>query len=618
MHREYPTAPEGCRHGNVLVLTFFFIVLLTLEVAVVNLIAQRSLGEGAILSTQNISARYAQIAAFNHLEQDIIAYLKNSGASGIETAFAKGGANDIDETLDVTNPETGSSETGTVNIQGWIAERRGIWYKLGARAQVADIDLVAFRWIKINPCSTSDAGAGGVLSTIVSARTHPGYGNTYVSQTDGRVYFGDYNNYYTWHKDAGLSTITTGMFNQDNNGALWDQTNQRIYFADSTKMLTWKLGAGLSTVVSGKAYPGANALGMDSSGRIYFGGYTTTPTYTWSTATGLSTILNTPVGAGAVKGATSGGALLVMSNGTVFFGNNNDGNYYRYNTSDGLSTLVAGVSSPGVKNGYVDSTGRVWFAENNSPGKIWTWKSTTGLSTIGSAQDFSVFGGQYRGNMENAFRTVAGGSRILMGGTLAYLLTWNESSGLSTININPLSNWWGGNSGVGVFSDSNTFYFGSGGSPNGRLFRWSAATGLSTIFTSNGTYIGTEGAHAITSADRVYFGQRATAGSESFFTWSTSTGVSTILSAGGTRPGWYATYADNSGRVYFGEDSSTGRFFSWSPSAGLSTLVSSSNLPGQKSAAIHPSSGIYFGEYNGNFYYWQPGTSLTSCASRHY
>ncbi|MGE0201047.1 MAG: hypothetical protein AB7P76_08770 [Candidatus Melainabacteria bacterium] len=592
-------------------LTFFFVILLTLEVTVVNLIAQRSLGEGAILSTQNISARYAQSAAFNRLEQALNQYLMNNGTTGIETAFAKGGAQEIDETLDVTNPETGSTETGTVNIQAWLAQRRGIWYKIGVRARVADIDLVAFRWFKLNPCSNTSSGQAGVLTTILTGGKKPGYQATAADST-GRVFFaentGTGNNVYTWKESTGLSTVAANLQYPARDGMVVGADN-RLYFGEGSNtgvIRTWLNGV-LSTISPSLINPGvAGAIKVSSTGRLFFGQENTSGRmFTWQSGV-LSTI--SPI----AFNNTGQQSIRIAGNGRLYFGNGAGccaGNFFTW-MSGVLSTILpSAVGCPGGNGALaVDANNRVYFSDSctSTNARIWTWEVGTGLSTISTAAKYPGHGNALVADNNN---------RVFIGedSTAGRLYTYTTTTGLSTLVSGfDYIGVGGGNEdarSIGVDGNNRVFF---GGYNINRLWTWRIDTGLSTLVSG----INSMGYESIIhdESNRTFF--MGSYNGNFVYTWDASTGLSTIGS-GMNDPGYNKSVAAKNGRLIFG---SWYEMRTWKAGDGLSTLVNTQDDTGKYSTVVANDGTFYFGQMQdpGNFWAWKPGSPLSSCQARNY
>ena len=90
----YPLSPyPACRPsrphqgGTVLLLTIMMLVLLTFEVAVISLVAQRGLGEEGMLQSQHIAARRGGETVLNQLENALYTYLQANDDTSAETAF---------------------------------------------------------------------------------------------------------------------------------------------------------------------------------------------------------------------------------------------------------------------------------------------------------------------------------------------------------------------------------------------------------------------------------------------------------------------------------------------------------------------------------------------------
>src|SRR5262249_10874157 len=70
--------------------------------------------------------------------------------------------------------------------------------------------------------------------------------------------------------------------------------------------------------------------------------------------------------------------------------------------------------------------------------------------------------------------------------------------------------------------------------------------------------------------------------------------------------------SDSSGRVFFGEDTSTGSYFVWSSATGLSTLIKRVSNPCEGKETIDSTGRVYVGENGSLFWTWASGTGLST------
>ncbi|MDX2084489.1 MAG: hypothetical protein SFZ03_03780, partial [Candidatus Melainabacteria bacterium] len=472
--------------GSVIVLVLALLFLITFEMLIMGLVVSRSLGEEGILVSQNLGAREATQVAMTRLVDRLNSYLlTNTAGSAADVAFASGGAQAINnQVLQTRNPEAaGSAEQNTdITISAWVSARRGNYFEISARAVTGGVSLTRKRWVLLNPCNAS-----GTLQTIVSARNHPGAeGAIAVDPISGRVFFGDGNggsgNFYTWDPATGLSTLVSGRSGLGHQALGIDTSTGRVYFGEAgtggTRFYTWHSSTGLSVLFTG-VKPGLNSVAVDSvNGRVFFGAVNSGDDnfLTWSAATGVSVLLDS-IGASA-EGCT----VTSASSGRVFFCDADI--LYTWHSSTGLSTVKVGdpLGSDLAMYGTlkIDATDRVYFGEtdiggNHAISRLFTWHSSTGLSTI-------------------------------LGGR-------PDLAGNGNIQIDPTTNR--------VFfgeydDDSNPINY----------YTWHPSTGLSTLVSAR-PWIG-HGSSAISHLDgRVFFGQRATG---NFYTWHSTTGLSTLVS----------------------------------------------------------------------------------------
>jgi hypothetical protein len=122
------------------------------------------------------------------------------------------------------------------------------------------------------------------------------------------------------------------------------------------------------------------------SGRVYIAQHASSNDanfWTWSTTTGLSTIISGSNGAGAHRAMD-----IDYENEMVYFGEADEsgGNFYAWSPTTGLSTLLTGFENPGYEATIVDqNTHRVFFSDDDSAGleHMWTWSPAGSTSSVG-------------------------------------------------------------------------------------------------------------------------------------------------------------------------------------------------------------------------------------------
>ena len=577
--------------GTVLLLTIMMLVLLTFEVAVISLVAQRGLGEEGMLQSQHIAARRGGETVLSQLESALHTYLQANDGAAAETAFNYGGSNYIAQSdLMITPPGGGADIATDVKVTAWVSQRRGIWYKLTARAQDGSVDLLVHRWIKMNPCKTSAS-----LQTIVNGVSSPGvtwWGSTTKIDSTGRVYFAtDDDEIFTW-KDGVLSTLVTGS-----GGELEVYGDDRLYISrnawDGGVVLSWKESTGLSTLVGGtgwwSASIGNSAWGNDSTelpgnDTVLFTAQKTSGNY-WvlahSLSYGLSTLLTNQTVQFSYSPASSDGRVM-------FYDNSAPTSYLTWKASTGLSTVISDHAKTGPDGGSfaIDSGNRFYFGsgqQSTNSNLFWTWKESTGLSTLLTATNNYYF----KDPVAVSGDDVLFAHQVTAAHT-ARILRWRAATGLSTINID------GAELAANHPATNQMFWVGWD-----ELHRWNSTDGLSTMlyadFVSD-VFVNDDG--------RVYI-TRAINNPDHFWTWKTDTGLSTIMTF---PPGDQSIVQKEgpNGRLYFNQGS---RVWTWSETDGLSTIITGETNPADLHSAVVDANGaLYFGETagSGSFWRWSP------------
>ncbi len=591
------------RRGSILVLVFFFIVLLTLEVAMVNLIANRSLGEEGVYSSRGASAQMALTTAVNRLSDDLYAYLAANGDTNVTTDFARGGANDISEVLQAKKPSTGALENTDFTIEAWVEQKRGIWYKISARAISGDIEQSSHRWVKLNPClATSDAtlttiltgrpfpgrysiyvasderafwgetGASanfytwknGVLSTLVSGRDNIGEISTNITDS-GRVYFGQNanpGNLYTW-KDGVLSTLLT---NRPAPGVhALEISGERAFFGDGNNFYT-HLGNALSTIVTSQSAPGNQSVATDATGRVFFGElFAGASFWTWKNG-----VLTTIVASANYPGRESATAF---SDSVAFGENHVNSRFWYWNAATGLSTIPLTEPDLGMRSTRIDTTGRVFFGEqdySSPPDKFYTWKNNQ-LSTIVHSVNARV------GNYDRSQTSMTTDNRLFLSqpnGWGGEFWTWKDFV-LSTIIPNSVQAHDPGYQSMNIASDGRVFFGEANTCCGPTSYRTWKDNVLSTIITFNPAR-SLHQTSTISPDGRFFFG--TVGASSNYYSWKDN--VLTTIVSGVTSPGHqnnfnqpgshqYNSVKNNrvspQGTLFFAENANPGKLWAWTP-----------------------------------------------------
>lgn len=334
----------------------------------------------------------------------------------------------------------------------------------------------------------------------------------------------------------------------------------------------------------------------------------------------LTTILTDeqqPAHAGAFyPAATSAGEFYRPHHSTAdgavyFFENASPGSLWRWEETDGLSTIIDNQTYPGAESLAVAPDGRVFFGEHANPGSFWTWKGGV-LSTL---LDGGIKPGSYSGAVHSDGRVFFGewddwNSPLPQG-----FFTWKEGDGLSTLVSSQVTP---GAENTVIAPDGRVI-FGAWSGPPG--WSWHPATGLSTITTTGSPGLYTT---AATEDGRFYFGHWGSG----YWTWKEGDGLSTIIpTTGSDFPGYSSTAVLPDGRVFVGETGDpftaphTGKsVWTWREDTGLSTIIASSaSSPGYYSKTASDDR-FFWGEYttSGRYWTWKEGDGLSVILSGRY
>jgi hypothetical protein len=571
-------------------LTILMLVLLSLQVAVISLVAIRGLGEEGMAVSQKIQGRQAAETAIARLTDSLRLYLLSNTGSQAEVAFAQGGSSAINNTvLTADNPDSGSSNTTPVTISAWLSARRGYYYHLVGRAVNGSMDLMVHRWVYLNPCRTQ-----GRLITILSDRDqsssgYPAY--TYPSLAvapNGSVVVGEAKSagkIVSWSSTGGLSVLLSGIDMLGFHSTIVDSNNRFFFGGNDGKFYTWKDGAGLSVLVTGALAPGYDSVAVASDDRLFFGSwYAGSSLWSWK-----SNVLTTIVPSGGSPGADS--LSVAADNDRLYF--NSSGNAYTWKSDTGLSTVRASSGNPLA--GWSDTA---YVLNGSSPYKLYQWKANgtaTGMLSL------------IINNLEsyNVTKISPLDGRLFVGtfhssGWTTDCWTWKNGVGLTTIAL--------GGQGCDDFTVTPSGKMVIGGWTN-NVWVWDAdgtASGsLSTILTNayvpRGFVVGDDG--------RVYFTE--TTSPARVWTWvdNSSTGILSILmSADEAGNDDRSIQIAGNGRVFIGEATTPGAVWTWKPGNSLITIVTGKTKPGYGELGVSGSAGSgFFGDYAspGGFWSWE-------------
>lgn len=293
-------------------------------------------------------------------------------------------------------------------------------------------------------------------------------------------------------------------------------------------------------------------------------------------------------------------------------------NAYAPSGGGGLSIILSTGVYPGYQNTVVGLDGRVFFAEQTSAGKVYTWKENTGLSLIHTTASGDLPGFQHG-------IAVTDDSRVFWGDEHR-IHTWKVDTGLSMLYHTP-SNSGLGKEGVYVNS-SGRMYAGQASSDyDSDFITWDVTTGL-TVIVTDGNRVGSNGSAVVSPLDgSVYFGERcrtapgcttAATDYETIRYWKAPNIFSTISATVNSPGDNKAIAVASDGRLYFAEDYNgpgNGNIWTWVPGGGAPTALLGSTVgkPGERATAIGPDDRVYFG---GNstmkVFTYKPGVGLST------
>lgn len=578
--------------GSALVLTLVMVLLLSLQVAMISLIALKSLGEGGILPTLHYSAKQGARTAILRLSETLIDELRESSPDLLSLKYARGSLTGAPmttgSTLQINNPDSGSLQDTPVQISAWIAERKGSLYKLAGRAQLGSVDITLYQWKNLQACHPN-----GQLLTLVTERNHPGahgYLSAMAVAPDGRVVFGEREspgNLYTWEEKTGLSVLLTGAAYPASIGGVAVNADGRFVIAEETapsRVWSWRAGEALTTVISnGQWAAGMEALLAAEDGSFYLGQYNNPGRiWRWHPSEGLSVL------ASGINQPGPRSLLVDLVQERVYFGNSVSpgGKYYMWAKATGtLSEVVSSGGRVGFESKDIAPDGRIFMGENRIPGNFYTWKDGV-LQTI-----VASFGRVYYPNLQVSPHD---GRVFFSDGTTARCFTWSATTGLTTIYSNRTCS-----TGIRPLPDGGAYL----GGWTDRLALWKnnnlsvLVSGVSNIAVEN---------MVLSSDGWLALGQYGDPGV--FRMYHPTHGLTTLVSSA-YRPGTMFTLAvAPDGRWVFGEPRDPGMFWSWKPGEALITIATDLRQPGGYfGVQSTPQGWFYFGERaaSGNFYAWR-------------
>lgn len=568
-------------------LTMVMVTLLTLQVAVISLVALRSVGETGVVATQKASARWAAETAILRLSETLYEAREHTTLDALDITYSS--ANATPQLLQANDPDSGGLQDTPIYISAWIAERRGSFYRLAGRAQNGPVDITLYRWISFRPCQES------TLTTLLDGVSQPGAQSLEVD-SKGRVFIGQ-------------NAIPGSLW-------MWDP---------GSRMLT--------TLLSVVDIPGATSLQVSPvDDRVYWAGVEggSIKSWTWHADTGLSVLLSsTPPKNASVAWSQS----VIGPDGRLFIGESgnamNPASFYTWSPqSNALSVLIENRPAQlGVQASLaVSPEGRVFVSETGTvPGVLWSWKEHAGLASVTFPAGVGNVG--YSGYIAAGIN-----DRVYLGGMtlMSDFWTWAPGSGLSalaTVNqvgayMHPRSKTVGP---PAITGPDGRVYFTTITTPgNPRAYTWSVASGLSVLLTMPAGQMSP--VRFRLHENGVYIVPHQLATPTSVWSWNASTGqLTTIIDS---VPGTSGDSAvDESGRLALGKQTAVaGHIRVWDPAAGqLTTLLNppvlypGSTLGGMSGVMSAPKSGrLLFAGIDPNIggtlaaWSWAPGDGLTT------
>lgn len=288
---------------------------------------------------------------------------------------------------------------------------------------------------------------GSGLSVLVDNATNgadsPGENSVAVAP-DGRVYFGEDDtsgSVWTWKESTGLTRVINGAVTPGDR-SMAVGPDGRVFFGEDVsttnarRFFTWKPGdaadGATAIVVVGDnlTKPGYLSSAVDSTGRVFFGGQSTSvdkPFYYWKEGMGATAVELIPATHGHNVGVA---ATVISANDRVFIGsdNNNPARVWTWDSVTGLSVLATGLNYAGSATIAADANGRVFFGEQGSGKAFRTWHKDTGMTTIISGGTAS-WGWRW-----GTTATPYGRVYFSTDSTTSHMYTWHKDTGLSVIS----------------------------------------------------------------------------------------------------------------------------------------------------------------------------------------
>ncbi|MEB3287629.1 MAG: hypothetical protein VKJ04_09010 [Vampirovibrionales bacterium] len=623
--------------ASALVITLVFIVLLGLEALMVSMILVRSTGAEGGLRGQNIAVKRGAEIVVDTLKQAIYADIVANGLTPAQAwaKYKRGGSNTtysnlVSNRYNVVNPESGANDQLGIETSAWIQEMRGNYYHLVGRARQDGVDLITHRWTMITPSCSSIPVATGL--TTIAITTYPGALGTEVDPVTGRVFFSniaddnltDFSNFYTWHNTTGLSTILPSNRRGVGSHGMQIANDGRIFFGSNSVnnanyqdgFWTWKDNV-LSTIVNGLSGPGRFCMSCGkftqidkSTGRVYFGTAWQSNVFTWKNNV-LTTILDES--GGSLGHWTPAGSHIVIGINPeeIFFTDDTSPNWllHRWTPATGLTTAAnLGGSALHPRTAFVQSDGRVWMVDYNSSGKVRSYKTGLGLSTLPGNYNYIEMWDTDRKMWR--FSEFADGSVFFSTWASAYI--WRPSSPQTVIALPSIGQF------SAMSADKTMVAFSEDAVT--RMYVWGTSSGLSTV-PGTWNYPGYHEALIWSGTEnKLYFGGYMSPGR--VYSWDAATQqLSTIITS---TEGYIGVYSGmsvdrvNGNIIYVGTDDSSAKAWAYSPSGGLTTLVSNRPNPVGFPMFASPLGGVFFGEYNssGRYYHYHPGGNIGGCSNR--
>ncbi|MEB3245785.1 MAG: hypothetical protein VKJ06_07360 [Vampirovibrionales bacterium] len=616
--------------GLATVLVLSMLILVTIELLVMGLLVSRSMGDEAVLSSQNTVARKAAETAIEQLGQQIQNYLLSGNSPDLAViAFAQGGVNDIDaQALTVVNPETGSADaTAAATISAWVSDRRGHYFKITSEATLGGVTLQKNRWVLIEPCD--DIGvrrlvedtAGGVAPNFF-------YGEIVTDPVNGWTMFQSNNNLYVWHAPNTLSALLT-MPHDVAPQILADAATGRFFVTEQTiqsaktnpHFYTWHPSTGLSTIIiePNPASSGSSAIRQTQDGTVWLShvgqiigvgprGQMRFAAWTPSDGLTISPLIEFFENQGTETSASLYSDRFPLDTQSQSIYSAVDGGIFRWSPSGGLTTLLSGGGYFYTFGLQIDETAnRLFFVSStgSSSNHIFNlWSPGAGLVTASAPAGFrhhivnsSIFSVSAYHPTSSNYITFASHPLANSG-----VYRWTGTGAVTQV-LAPLSG--------GDFADflsqrpiADRLYFGR----LGNLLAWNPSTGITSVGKLDSGSLSTNRSQVVTSpAGEVYLTFKplgaAAATPATLYRRNPETGalISIVTNPVNELQGISnEAFDETTDRMYF---SMYDGVFSYLPSAGLTTLLSGADYTDATSVRFNSSTGqLFFKNASNNVY----------------